>query len=78
MLSQVYHTTFEPLEWALNVLDFTDTEAANRKEFDRTACGAKLICNKAEDNHVVGLHYLGKFNCMSCEPLCYTCVCCRS
>jgi len=56
---EVYHTTFEPLEWALKVVDFNNTSAANKKEFDKTACGAKLICNKAEDEHVVGLHYLG-------------------
>jgi thioredoxin reductase (NADPH) len=57
---EVYHTSFEPLEWALNPTTFDNASPEYiKKEFDRNACGAKLICNKAEDEHVVGLHYLG-------------------
>eukprot|EP01130_Rhizamoeba_saxonica_P016219 TRINITY_DN7455_c0_g1_i1.p1 TRINITY_DN7455_c0_g1~~TRINITY_DN7455_c0_g1_i1.p1 ORF type:complete len:510 (+),score=125.90 TRINITY_DN7455_c0_g1_i1:266-1795(+) len=43
---EVYHSFFLPLEYAL----------PHRKENE---CYAKLICNKSDDNRVVGLHILG-------------------
>eukprot|EP01138_Halocafeteria_seosinensis_P012862 gb/GECG01013139.1/.p1 GENE.gb/GECG01013139.1/~~gb/GECG01013139.1/.p1 ORF type:complete len:618 (+),score=95.37 gb/GECG01013139.1/:1-1854(+) len=44
---EVYHTNFKPLEWELN--------------HDRpdNACYTKLVVNKADDERVVGFHYLG-------------------
>ena len=44
---EVYHTNFWPLEWTLN--------------HDRpdNACYAKLVCDKKDQNRVLGFHYLG-------------------
>jgi thioredoxin/glutathione reductase (selenoprotein) len=44
---EVYHSTFTPLEWSLSY---------GRPE---NACYAKLICDKEENQRVIGLHYLG-------------------
>jgi thioredoxin reductase (NADPH) len=43
---EVYHIGFQPLEWTV----------AHRPE---SACYAKLVCLKTENEKVVGLHYLG-------------------
>ncbi|XP_009089351.3 thioredoxin reductase 3 [Serinus canaria] len=43
---EVYHTLFWPLEWTV----------ADR---DNNTCYAKVICNKQDNNRVVGLHVLG-------------------
>ena len=43
----VYHSTFKPLEWAYNEEHLSDS------------CYAKLICNKLENNKVIGFHYCG-------------------
>ncbi|XP_059712534.1 thioredoxin reductase 3 [Haemorhous mexicanus] len=43
---EVYHTLFWPLEWTV----------AGR---DNNTCYAKVICNKQDNNRVVGLHVLG-------------------
>lgn len=43
---EVYHSRLFPLEWTI----------AHRPE---NACYAKLVCNKADSNRVVGFHYLG-------------------
>eukprot|EP00656_Telonema_subtile_P011987 TRINITY_DN1600_c0_g1_i1.p1 TRINITY_DN1600_c0_g1~~TRINITY_DN1600_c0_g1_i1.p1 ORF type:complete len:497 (+),score=168.84 TRINITY_DN1600_c0_g1_i1:188-1678(+) len=56
---EVYHSQFTPLEWSLNNLDFQDEAAQSLHEFDKSVCSVKLICNKAEDEHVIGLHYAG-------------------
>lgn len=56
---EVYHQTFTPLEWSLNNLDFNDEHAQALHDFDKSVCSVKLICNKLEDEHVVGLHYAG-------------------
>ncbi|XP_036178494.1 thioredoxin reductase 3 isoform X2 [Myotis myotis] len=43
---EVYHTLFWPLEWTV----------AGR---DNNTCYAKIICNKVDNNRVVGFHILG-------------------
>jgi len=43
---EVYHAGFQPLEWTV----------AHRPE---SACYAKLVCVKSQDEKVVGFHYLG-------------------
>jgi len=43
---EVYHQSFTPLEWTV----------PHRPE---TVCYAKLICNKVDENRVVGFHFLG-------------------
>ncbi|XP_058534920.1 thioredoxin reductase 3 [Ochotona princeps] len=43
---EVYHTLFWPLEWTV----------ASR---DSNTCYAKIICNKLDDNRVIGFHVLG-------------------
>ncbi|XP_005522123.1 PREDICTED: thioredoxin reductase 3 [Pseudopodoces humilis] len=43
---EVYHTLFWPLEWTV----------ADR---DNNTCYAKIICNKQDNNRVIGLHVLG-------------------
>lgn len=41
-----YASKFKPLEWNIN--------------YDReTDCYAKLVCNKADNERVIGFHYLG-------------------
>jgi thioredoxin reductase (NADPH) len=42
----VYHSYFKPLEWTVPHLE-------------DNACYAKLICNKADNNRVIGFHVLG-------------------
>ena len=44
---EVYHSSFTPLEWSLTV---------GRPE---NTCYAKLVCDKNDDERVLGLHYLG-------------------
>ena len=44
---EVYHSSFTPLEWSLT---------AGRPE---NTCYAKLVCDKNDDERVLGLHYLG-------------------
>lgn len=46
---EVYHSSFTPLEWSLS-----NGRAEN-------SCYAKLICDKNDNERVVGLHYLGMF-----------------
>ena len=46
MFSKVYHTNFWPLEWTVA-----------HKPHD--ICYAKLICNKADKERVVGFHVAG-------------------
>ena len=43
----IFHTNFWPLEWTLN--------------HDRpdNACYAKLVCDKKDQDRVIGFHYLG-------------------
>jgi len=55
---EVYQKVFQPLEWALNPVEFTPEEA---KKFanDKEACFVKLICHKKEDERVVGFHFAG-------------------
>lgn len=55
---EVYHSVFTPLEWSLSP-DFNDDAAMALNDFDKSACAVKLICNKAEDEHVIGFHYCG-------------------
>ncbi|KAG8128101.1 putative Thioredoxin reductase 3-like protein [Naja naja] len=43
---EVYHTYFWPLEWTV-------------PSRDNNTCYAKIICNKLNDNRVIGLHVLG-------------------
>jgi len=43
---EVFHGKFWPLEWTI----------AHRPE---NVCYAKLVCNRADNNRVVGFHYLG-------------------
>ncbi|XP_076469730.1 thioredoxin reductase 1, cytoplasmic-like [Babylonia areolata] len=43
---EVYHSNFMPLEWTV----------PHREE---NACYAKLICNKAENERVIGFHVVG-------------------
>lgn len=43
---EVYHTLYRPLEWTL-------------PGHDDNICYAKLLCNKLDDERVVGLHILG-------------------
>ncbi|XP_053768288.1 thioredoxin reductase 3 isoform X2 [Desmodus rotundus] len=45
-LLRVYHTLFWPLEWTV----------AGR---DNSTCYAKIICNKFDNNRVIGFHLLG-------------------
>ncbi|KAF7257408.1 hypothetical protein EG68_04880 [Paragonimus skrjabini miyazakii] len=42
----VYHSHFNPLEWAL-------------PHRDDNVCYAKLVCNKADNERVIGLHVIG-------------------
>jgi thioredoxin reductase (NADPH) len=44
---EVYHQSFTPLEWTLS---------SGRPE---NSCYAKLICDKNDNERVIGLHYLG-------------------
>lgn len=44
----VYHISFEPLEWMLN------------KHGDRE-CYVKIICNKANEDRIIGFHLLSPF-----------------
>ncbi|NXR87627.1 TRXR1 reductase, partial [Hypocryptadius cinnamomeus] len=43
---EVYHTLFWPLEWTV-------------PGRDNNTCYAKIICNKQDNNRVIGLHVLG-------------------
>ena len=42
-----YHTSFKPLEWALN-----------KGRIDGGDCYVKILVNKSDDNRVVGFHIL--------------------
>ena len=44
---EVYHSSFTPLEWSLS------------SERPENGCYAKLICDKDDNERVIGLHYLG-------------------
>jgi len=43
---EVYHSYFMPLEWTI-------------PHRDENTCYAKLICNKTEDERVIGFHVVG-------------------
>jgi len=43
---EVYHAYYKPLEWTV----------AHRED---NACYCKIVCNKTNQNQVIGIHYLG-------------------
>src|SRR5690349_9046030 len=45
-ISKVYHAYFKPLEWTV----------VHRED---NACYAKVICNKKDNERIVGIHFLG-------------------
>lgn len=52
---EVFHTNYTPLEWELVLMK---EYGSTRRE--KNSCYAKLVCNKLDNNTVVGFHVLGK------------------
>jgi thioredoxin reductase (NADPH) len=51
---EVYIQYFKPLEWSTN-----HEEHEGKPHREDSACMSKLVCNLADDERVVGFHYLG-------------------